>query len=347
MKSLLQLLLVLMTSTLIANPSSKVDFIEGSLGLAIQKAGNEGKLLFVEFGAQWCMPCRFMEQNTFKDRDVATYMNDNYVPVKIDIDDFDGYAYKQKYHVEALPTFLIFNSEGKVIDRYEQSMAPSNLMSILKMHNHDGNRRQISTDLSPYEIASQLHEAQKTRLNVSPYDASKVDQEVESATATESEVTPPIVETINETAPVVEQRFDETPIMEETVAEDHPSNQSPIEMSNEELWVEEVYEMESTSPEHKIQLAQQNTEKLEVAKPEITYYTVRVGNFANNKSMKDFVKATSAVFIEDTHIFENHSDGLTSYEVCLGAFATENSANLFIDRLGLLNINGEVKAIKQ
>jgi len=104
MKCLLHLLLVMMTSTLLANTSSKVDFIQGSLGLAIQKAGNEGKLLFVEFGAQWCMPCRFMEQNTFKDSEVATYMNDNYVPVKIDIDDFDGFAYKQKYHVEALRT---------------------------------------------------------------------------------------------------------------------------------------------------------------------------------------------------------------------------------------------------
>ncbi len=80
MKSLLHLCLVLMTSTLIANPSTKVDFIDGSLNLAIQKAGQEGKLLFVEFGAQWCMPCRFMDENTFKDQEVISYIAENYVP---------------------------------------------------------------------------------------------------------------------------------------------------------------------------------------------------------------------------------------------------------------------------
>lgn len=337
----------MMTSTLIANPSSKVDFIEGSLGLAIQKAGNEGKLLFVEFGAQWCMPCRFMEQNTFKDHEVASYMNDNYVPVKIDIDDFDGFAYKQKYHVEALPTFLIFNSEGKVIDRYEQSMAPSNLMGILKMHNQDRNRRQINTDLTPYEIAAQLHEAQKSRVNISPYEATEVEQAPTpvAPTPVQHETAPAVDEPVH--AATVENRFDQTPIMEGVVQAESTINQSPIEMSGEELWVEEIYQMESAEPNHKTQLIAQNEEKLEIAQPEITYYSVRIGNFANNRSMKDYVKATSAIFLEDTHIFETHDNGLISYEVCLGAFATETGANMFIDRLGLLNISGEIKTIKQ
>jgi|GEM_PF-4690848 len=275
MKSLLHLLLVLMTSTLIANPSSKVDFIEGSLGLAIQKAGNEGKLLFVEFGAKWCMPCRFMEQNTFKDSDVAT-----------------------------------------------------------------------DTALSPYEIESQLHEAQKSRVNISPYEPTKIetssnlDTQMSGVEREEKDQHP-------NTEPVVENRFDETPILEELIPEESAIHNSSIQTSDEELWADEEYEMADSEPEHKISLARRNEIKLETAEPEITFYTVIVGNFANNRSMKDYVKATSAIFIEDTHIFENNHEGYTTYEVCLGAFASETSANLFIEKLSLLNISGHIKSVKQ
>jgi len=228
----------------------------------------------------------------------------------------------------------------------EQSMAPSNLMGILRMHNHEGNRRQIHTSLSTFEIASQLHEAQKSRVNVSPYDASKV--ETETTPKIETNETEEVTESENNsTEAIVEDRFDETPIVEEVIREESAIHQSPIEISDEELWVEEIYQMEEAQPEHKESLAVENEEKLEIAEPEITFYTVRIGHFANNKSMKDYVKATSAIFVEDTHIYENNIDGITSYEVCLGAFATENSAHMFIDRLGLLNISGEVKVIKQ
>lgn len=353
MKSLLHLCLVLMTSTLIANPSTKVDFINGSLSLAIQKAGQEGKLLFVEFGAQWCMPCKFMDENTFKDGEVISYISDNYVPVKIDIDDFDGFVYKEKYKVEALPTFLIFNSEGKVIERYEQSMAPSNLLNVLRQHNQDRHRKQVTTSLSAYEIEAKLHEAQRSRVNVNPYQYGNTEETVSTTTApvaTKHEAT--ITENVTMDQPVIQPRFDETPILEEIVKENVLSkDQIAVETTGELLWEdeeeEEVYEMESTASNYTDQATNQASALLEAAAPKIVFYTIRVGNFANKRSMDDYVKATSAIFVEDTHIFENNSEGVASFEVCLGAFATKDSASKFIDKLGLLNINGDIKTVEQ
>jgi len=357
MKSLLHLFLVMMTTTLIANPSTKVDFINGSLSLAIQKAGQEGKLLFVEFGAKWCMPCRFMEENTFKDHSVVSYMANNYVPVKIDIDDFDGYAYKQKYKVEALPTFLIFNSEGKVIDRYEQSMAPSNLLNVLKQHNQDRNRRLVATPLSAFEIEAQLHEEQRARVNVSPYQASEIENVEEAEAIDPVETTDqPALHNQTKTEPIIEDRFDDTPIIEEVVQnepvieEDQSTKENvAVEISGELLWEdEEVYEMEEPTIKETEEVATQEiAAQIENSSPSIVFYTVRVGNFANEQSMNDYVKATSAIFVEDTHIFEEVQSGIPSFEVCLGAFATEKSANQFIEKLGLLNIQGEVKSVEQ
>ncbi len=122
-----------------ANPTT-VEFYQGSLSVAKNKAAQEGKLYLVDFVANWCMPCRWMDETTFSDARVAQYLKQHYIPVKVDIDDFDGYAYKQQYNVRVLPTILIFNSKGEVVGRYQESLAPSKMIQILAEHNTAANR---------------------------------------------------------------------------------------------------------------------------------------------------------------------------------------------------------------
>lgn len=133
-------LLLFAPMLLTANPTA-VDFYTGSLNVAKQRAAQEGKLYFVDFVANWCMPCRWMDETTFSDPRVAQYMNEHYVPVKVDIDDFDGYAYKQQYNIRVLPSMLIFNSKGEVVGRYQESLPPSKLLKILAEHNTRANRQ--------------------------------------------------------------------------------------------------------------------------------------------------------------------------------------------------------------
>ena len=132
-----------------ANPA-KVDFFKGSLNKAKDIAAQEGKLYFVQFTASWCEPCRWMDEVTYKDPSVITYINQNYVPVKVDIDDFDGFAYKQKYNIRMLPSILVFSSEGELLEKYEESLPPTTLLKILKSHNTSDNR----TSPTSYEQAS-------------------------------------------------------------------------------------------------------------------------------------------------------------------------------------------------
>ncbi len=128
---------------------TKVDFFTGSLTAVKDRAATEGKLYFIDFTASWCMPCRWMDETTFTDPTLANYVKNNYIAVKVDIDDFDGYAYKQVHNVKMLPSILIFNSKGKEIDRYEESLSAGRFLEILKKHNTAANRVKTRTSAPP------------------------------------------------------------------------------------------------------------------------------------------------------------------------------------------------------
>ena len=115
---------------------SNIDFYQGSMVDAQKKAKKEGKLFFVDFYADWCAPCKWMEETSFNDKNVFSMLNDNYVSLKVDIDEFEGFSLKQEYKVRYLPTMLIFNADGELIDRIEETLSPRKLHAILEKHNN-------------------------------------------------------------------------------------------------------------------------------------------------------------------------------------------------------------------
>jgi len=130
------------------NTEGSVNFYNASIEEAMELASAEGKLTFVDFHAQWCGPCKWMDQTTFSNKSVSKYLNENFVAIKIDIDEFDGYTAKEYYNIETLPTMLIFNSKGQLVDRIEETLSPSKLMKILKTHNHKGNKTIVRHNLN-------------------------------------------------------------------------------------------------------------------------------------------------------------------------------------------------------
>lgn len=134
------LLIFVLPVLIAATLTSKGLRFHTNLTAAKQLAASEGKLYLVDFTAQWCLPCKWMEETTFSDNQVVSYMQENYVAVKIDIDDFDGFAWKQVYNIKALPSILIFNSKGELLEQYTGSHAPSGLLKILEEHNQPKNR---------------------------------------------------------------------------------------------------------------------------------------------------------------------------------------------------------------
>lgn len=94
-----------------------INFQDLSLKEALKKAEEEGKYVFLDAYAAWCGPCKWMEANTFRDKEVGKTFNDNFISVKIDMEKGEGPGIAQKYRVRAYPTMFILNSKGEVQKR--------------------------------------------------------------------------------------------------------------------------------------------------------------------------------------------------------------------------------------
>jgi thiol-disulfide isomerase/thioredoxin len=123
--------------------ADEVNFINDNVRVAIDRAASEGKLVFLDFWADYCSPCKLMEKYTFTDPSVIERMNGSYIPVRINIETFDGYDLKAQYNVKLLPTIIVLNSKGKQVARFEESMSGSKLTSILAQYDTKKNRKKF------------------------------------------------------------------------------------------------------------------------------------------------------------------------------------------------------------
>lgn len=108
--------------TRVAEPTL-VHFIESTDIAALQKqALQEKKLLFINFYADWCAPCKVMQESTFRDSDIAIFMNQYYINVHVNADSEKGKALRAAYAVNVFPTLLFYDVKGDEIARKEGSL---------------------------------------------------------------------------------------------------------------------------------------------------------------------------------------------------------------------------------
>lgn len=96
--------------------SNGINFFKGTLADAKAKAKEENKVLFIDAYTSWCGPCKRMSKNVFTDANVGKYFNDNFINLKIDIEqDEDGPYVARKYNVSFYPSLIFIKPDGSLI----------------------------------------------------------------------------------------------------------------------------------------------------------------------------------------------------------------------------------------
>lgn len=137
---LLKGLLLVLSLFITSQKLHAVQFAHLSLAEAKARAAQLQRPLLIHFAANWCLPCQWMDKNTFVDPAVSTYLDNQYLAVRIDVDEVQGYADKEACGVKYLPSLLIFNASGIVVSRYEETLDAVQMLEVLSKYNTPANR---------------------------------------------------------------------------------------------------------------------------------------------------------------------------------------------------------------
>jgi len=92
-----------------------IDFSHLTWTEVLAQAKKEKKPIFLDAYASWCGPCKQMTKQTFTDAKVGEFFNQNFIPVKMDMEKGEGIALATQYEIQAYPTLLFLDENGKVL----------------------------------------------------------------------------------------------------------------------------------------------------------------------------------------------------------------------------------------
>ncbi|MGR3810258.1 thioredoxin family protein [Jiulongibacter sp. NS-SX5] len=115
-------------------PKSIINYHKGSYESFLLMAQNQNKPILLEFWASWCGPCIRMDNETYSDRALGHFINQNFVMYKIDADSFDGLEAAGKYGIDSYPALLVLSPDGELKEYIKGFYLPNSLQSMLKKH---------------------------------------------------------------------------------------------------------------------------------------------------------------------------------------------------------------------
>jgi thiol:disulfide interchange protein DsbD len=103
----------------------------------IQEAKKGAKPVIIDFTADWCVPCRIMEQRTFASPSVIAKAK-QFVPLRVDLTHStkpENRSLMERYRIKGVPTVIFLGRNGKEIEslRFYEIITPEEFLRRMKI----------------------------------------------------------------------------------------------------------------------------------------------------------------------------------------------------------------------
>ncbi|GAB4001671.1 hypothetical protein GCM10028807_58400 [Spirosoma daeguense] len=116
----------------ITSAEEGIQFTDAAWKDILKKAKAEKKVIFLDAYASWCGPCKMLQKNVFTKKAVGEFYNGKFINVKMDMEKGEGPALAQVYPLEAYPTLLFIDGNGRVLKKVLGYQSPEDLIAIGK-----------------------------------------------------------------------------------------------------------------------------------------------------------------------------------------------------------------------
>lgn len=95
-----------------------VDFHDLSYEEAAALAAADEKIVIIDFFTTWCLPCKEMDRTTFQDPEVAAWLAEHAIALKVDAEENEtNEALAARFGVKSFPNYVYLTPEGELLDR--------------------------------------------------------------------------------------------------------------------------------------------------------------------------------------------------------------------------------------
>ena len=160
-----KLFITLFTALLAIPGLAQTNFRPLTHAQAVEQAKKENKLAFVDFYTDWCGHCKMMTREVFTQKAVGDYMNEKFVCIKLNAEK-EGKEFADLYKVEYFPTFIVLDTDKKVIVTkigFEEGQAFI-----------DDLNRQLDPEMSPEKLKARYDSGERTPELISAYASLKM-----------------------------------------------------------------------------------------------------------------------------------------------------------------------------
>jgi thiol:disulfide interchange protein DsbD len=103
---------------------------------ALAQARSTGRPLLIDFGAQWCVPCKELETKVFAQPDVARLMSERFTLLRVDCDREDDdpkiSEMRERYQAGGLPAVRVVSPKGDILARLDDAnITPQGFVDLL------------------------------------------------------------------------------------------------------------------------------------------------------------------------------------------------------------------------